>query len=84
MTDGAKARIFWMLYLTVIGVLLAYGWFLFARGDVPRPLLWTLVAVTVVAVPTGLWTSSARSRERERRKTERTTAGTSTVASGRA
>jgi cation transport ATPase len=80
MTDGAKVRIFRVVYLAVIGVLLAFWWFLLARGDVPKPLLWTLVAVMVVALPTGLWTSPARSRERVRRKAERNASGSSTVA----
>jgi hypothetical protein len=54
MTDGAKKQIFQVLYLVVIGLLLVYGWFLLARGDVPRPLLWALVVVMVVAVPARL------------------------------
>jgi len=80
MTDGAKKPIFQVLHLVLIGLLLVYGWFLLARGDVPRPQLRALVVVMVVAAPARLWTASARSHEKDRRKAERNTAGGSTVA----
>jgi hypothetical protein len=66
-TDGAKSKVFWAAWGIGTVTVTVYMLTLVGSGDVPKALVWLLLAVVVVCTPTVIWCGPARRRVRGRR-----------------